>query len=48
MGRQAALLTYVPAFLLSTGVGATISILAIGALQRTHVLGQMQAALDVK
>ena len=45
MGKEAALFTYVPAFLLSTGVGATISILAIGALQRTHLLGQVQASL---
>ena len=48
MGKEAALFTYVPAFLLSTAVGATISILAIGALQKTRVLGQMKLALGRK
>ena len=45
MGQEAALFTYVPAFLLSTGGGATIAMLAMGALQRTHLLGQVKASL---
>ena len=45
MGQEAALFTYVPAFLISTAGGATIAILAMGALQRTHLLGQVQAPL---
>lgn len=48
MGKEAALFTYVPAFFLSTVVGATFSVLAIGALQKTRVLGQMELALDRK
>lgn len=48
MGRQAALFAYVIPFMVSCAGGATISILALGALRRTHLLGSWQLALGVK
>lgn len=46
MGNSAAaLLTFVPSFLLSTGVGAAISVIVLSALQRTAVLGRLEGRL---
>lgn len=42
---SAALLTFVPSFLLSTAVGAAISVLVLAALGRTQVLSQIKGAL---
>ena len=46
MGKEAALFAYVIPFMVSSFGGATISILAVCALQRTRLLSQMQASLD--
>ena len=48
MGQEAALFAYVLPFLVSTLGGATIAILAIGALQKTNLLGQFQLALSAR
>ena len=42
---SAALFTFVPSFLLSTAVGAAISVLVLAALGRTQVLSQIKGAL---
>lgn len=42
---SAALFTFVPSFLLSTAVGAAISVLVLAALGRTQVLNQIKGAL---
>ena len=42
---SAALFTFVPSFLLSTAVGAAISMLVLAALGRTQVLSQIKGAL---
>lgn len=42
---SAALFTFVPSFLLSTAVGAAISVLVLTALGRTQVLSQIKGAL---
>lgn len=41
---KAALFTFVPSFLVSTAVGAAISVLVLSALKRTHVLGSLEGA----
>lgn len=41
---KAALFTFVPSFLVSTAVGAAISVLVLSALKRTHVLGSVEGA----
>lgn len=41
----AALLTFVPSFLLSTAVGAAISVLVLSALKRTSVFGRIEGTL---
>ena len=41
----AALFTFVPSFLISTAVGAAISVFVLAALGRTQVFGQMKEAL---
>ena len=41
----AALFTFVPSFLISTAVGAAISVIVLAALGRTQVFGQMKEAL---
>ena len=43
---SAALFTFVPSFLLSTAVGAAISVLVLAALGRTQVHSQIKGALD--
>ncbi|MGI5966149.1 MULTISPECIES: energy coupling factor transporter S component ThiW [Anaerotruncus] len=48
MGKEAALFAYVLPFLVSTLGGATISVLALGALQKTHVFGDVKVALGSK
>lgn len=48
MGREAALFAYMIPFVLSSAGGAAISALAIGALQKTHVLGGVKHGLDGK
>ena len=42
---SAALFTFVPSFLLSTAVGAAISVLVLAALGRTQVLSQIKGAM---
>ena len=42
--RAAALFTFVPSFLVSTAVGAAISVLVLSALKRTHVLSALEGA----
>lgn len=46
MGKEAALFTYVVPFLISTGVGAMISVLILTALERTQVLAGVQHKLS--
>ena len=41
---KAALFTFVPSFLVSTAVGAAISVLVLSALKRTHVLSALEGA----
>ena len=41
----AALFTFVPSFLVSTAVGAAISVIVLAALRRTHVFSQLEGAL---
>ena len=41
----AALFTFVPSFLVSTAVGAAISVFVLAALKRTHVFSQVEGAL---
>lgn len=41
----AALFTFVPSFLVSTAVGAAISVLVLPALKRTHVFRELEGAL---
>ena len=41
---KAALFTFVPSFLVSTAVGAAISVLVLSALKRTHVLSTLEGA----
>lgn len=41
----AALFTFVPSFLVSTSVGAAISVLVLAALKRTHVFHELEGAL---
>ena len=41
---KAALFTFVPSFLVSTAVGAAISVLVLSALKRTHVLNALEGA----
>ena len=41
---KAALFTFVPSFLISTAVGAAISVLVLSALKRTHVLSALEGA----
>ena len=41
---KAALFTFVPSFLVSTAVGAAISVLVLSALKRTHFLGSLEGA----
>ena len=41
----AALFTFVPSFLVSTAVGAAISVLVLAALKRTHVFRELEGAL---
>ncbi|MEM1485784.1 energy coupling factor transporter S component ThiW [Oscillospiraceae bacterium PP1C4] len=48
MGKQAALFAFVIPFFVSSLGGATISVLAISALQKAHVLGFMKPAHDGK
>ena len=48
MGKEAALFAYVLPFIISSFGGATISIIAIGALQKTRLLSQMKVALGDK
>ena len=48
MGKEAALFAYVLPVLVSTLGGATISVLALGALQKTHVFGDVKVALGSK
>lgn len=46
MGNStAALLTFVPSFLVSTGVGAAVSVLVLSALGKTGTLRQLEGAL---
>ena len=42
---KAALFTFVPSFLISTAVGAAISVLVLSALKRTHVFSSLEGAL---
>ncbi len=42
---KAALFTFVPSFLISTAVGAAISVLVLSALKRTHVFNSLEGAL---
>lgn len=44
--KAAALFTFVPSFLVSTAVGAAISVFVLAALKRTQVFGQMEEALQ--
>ncbi|MBS7225492.1 MAG: energy coupling factor transporter S component ThiW [Clostridiaceae bacterium] len=44
--EAAALFTFVPSFLVSTAVGAAISVLVLGALGRTGVLDQLEGSLQ--
>lgn len=48
MGKEAALFAYVLPFLVSTLGGATISVLALGALQKTRIFGDVRVALGSK
>ena len=48
LGKEAALFAYVLPFIISSFGGATISIIAIGALQKTRLLSQMKVALGDK
>ena len=41
---KAALFTFVPSFLVSTAVGAAISVLVLSALKRTHALSALEGA----
>lgn len=43
--EAAALFTFVPSFLVSTAVGAAISVFVLAALKRTQVFGQLEEAL---
>ena len=43
--KAAALFTFVPSFLVSTAVGAAISVIVLAALKRTQVFGQLEEAL---
>lgn len=43
--KAAALFTFVPSFLVSTAVGAAISVFVLAALKRTQVFGQLEEAL---
>ena len=43
--RTAALLTFVPSFLVSTAVGAAISVLVLAALSRTGTLSRLEGTL---
>ncbi|MDO5142465.1 MAG: energy coupling factor transporter S component ThiW [Eubacteriales bacterium] len=42
---SAALFTFVPSFLISTAVGAAISVFVLAALQRTHVFETLESTL---
>lgn len=44
--EAAALFTFVPSFLISTAVGAAISVLVLGALERTGALDQLEGSLQ--
>ena len=44
VNTKAALFTFVPSFLVSTAVGAAISVLVLSALKRTHVLSALEGA----
>lgn len=46
MGKEAALFAYVLPFIVSSIGGATISVFAIGALQKTHVLDRAMLAFS--
>lgn len=43
--KDAAMFTFVPSFLVSTAVGALISVLVLSALKRTNVLNQLEVSL---
>ncbi len=43
--KAAALFTFVPSFLVSTAVGAAISVFVLAALKRTQVFSQLEGAL---
>ena len=43
--KEAALFTFVPSFLVSTAVGALISVIVLSALKRTSVFGQLEGSL---
>lgn len=45
LGKSAAMFAYVVPFLLSTAVGAAISLMVLTALRRTTVLGQLEGQL---
>lgn len=43
--KDAALFTFVPSFMLSTAVGAFISVLVLSSLKRTNILNQLEVSL---
>ena len=45
LGKEAAAFTYVIPFLMSTAVGAAISVIVLAALRRTSVLGRLEEGL---